>query len=297
MRFALLSSHGTPTNAALIRATSGREKWEQLTPHQGLAELRAGDVALGRLDVLPTIDGVEDGLWVLGALAARGVVILNEASALLAAHDKLLTARLLRRHGISHPETWHLREGRPAPRPMVPVVLKPRFGSWGRGVERCDDVVSFDAAFERVRSANWYLSHGALVQELVPPGGYDLRVVVAAGRVVGAAFRIAAPGEWRTNVALGGVRRAVSDVPREAAELALAAAGVTGAALVGVDLLPDGRGGWIVAELNGAVEFTGEYAMWHDIFGETMRALTRQAEDRVSRGMLGASEGLRILTA
>jgi hypothetical protein len=32
----------------------------------------------------------------------------------------------------------------------------------------------------------------------------------------------------------------------------------------GVDLLPDGLGSWVAAELNGAVEFTHEYAACED---------------------------------
>jgi len=251
-----------------------------MTPHRALDVLRPGDAALGRLDVLPTLDGMDDGLWALGALAARGVHVLNDPAALLAAHDKLLTARLFRRSNIVHPATIHVRNGRAAPQPMQPVVLKPRFGSWGREVYRCDDHSSFTEALARVQASDWYRRHGALVQELVPPQGYDLRILVAVGRVAGAVYRVAAKGEWRTNVALGGVRRPVADPPREAAALALAAARATGTALVGVDLLPDPRGGWTVVELNGAVEFTPEYAPWGDVFAETALALTREVHAR-----------------
>ena len=190
----------------------------------GARTLRPGDAALGRLDVLPTLDGMDDGLWALGALAARGVVVLNDPPSLLAAHDKLLTARLLRRHGLPHPATGHVRGGQTAPLFDRPVVLKPRFGSWGSEVYRCDDADALVAALAEVRDTRWYRRHGAIIQDLVPPQGYDLRVLVAAGRVVGAAFRVAAPGEWRTNIALGGVRRPVAEPPREAAALALEAA-------------------------------------------------------------------------
>jgi [lysine-biosynthesis-protein LysW]--L-2-aminoadipate ligase len=280
MRFALIACRPTPTNEALAAAAPAEGRWEPMTPHEALERLRPGDVALGRLDVLPTLDGMDDGLWALGTLAARGVVVLNEPAALMAAHDKLLTARLLRRHDIPHPHTWHVRNGRPAPRWPRPVVLKPRFGSWGLEVHRCDDPGALDAALAGVRNSGWYQRQGALVQELVPPQGYDLRVLVAGERVVGSAFRVAAPREWRTNVSLGGVRRSVSEPPREAAALAVEAARATGAALVGVDLLPDGRGGWLVVELNGAVEFTHDYAPRHDVFAETAAALVRDGLQR-----------------
>ncbi len=277
MRHALVARRTTPTNEALVAAGP---RWELMTPEQALAQLVSGDAALGRLDVLPTLDGMDGGLWTLGALAARGVVILNGPPALLGSHDKLLTARLLRRAGVPHPRTLHVKDGRPIPVPIGPVVVKPRFGSWGREVVLCEDAYALETALDHVRGEGWYRRHGALVQELVPPQGYDLRVLVAGRRVVGAVFRVAAPGEWRTNIALGGVRRPVLEPPVEAASLALAAAAAVGSSLVGVDLLPDGHGRWKVLELNGAVEFTREYAPGADVFAETTDALTQAVFDR-----------------
>ena len=120
-----------------------------------------------------------------------------------------------------------------------------------------------------VSHETWFERHGALVQQLVPPKGYDLRLVVAAGRIVGAVHRIAAAGEWRTNVNLGAVRRTVEDPSPSACALAVAAACAAGAALVGVDLLPAPEVGWVVIELNGAVEFTSGYSEWVDVFAES----------------------------
>jgi glutathione synthase/RimK-type ligase-like ATP-grasp enzyme len=104
----------------------------------------------------------------------------------------------------------------------------------------------------------------------------DLRIVVAGGSIVGAIERVAAAGEWRTNIALGGRRRPV-DPPPFACMLALEAAAAAGADLVGVDLLPDGEGGWVVLELNGAVEFTHEYALDRDPFAAAAWELARVA--------------------
>jgi RimK family alpha-L-glutamate ligase len=285
MRLALVTCRDTPTNDALTRRPALGDAWETMTPARALEELRPGDAALGRLDVLPTLDGMDDGLLALGALVARGVVVLNDPPALLAAHDKLLTARILRRYDVPHPWTTHVRGDQPLPRSDRPLVMKPRFGSWGLEVHRCDDAAALDDALAAVRTTHWFERHGALLQELVPPQGYDLRIVVAAGRVVGAVYRVAAPGEWRTNVALGGVRRPVTDPPRAAAALALEAARAVGIDLAGIDLLPDGEGAWVVAEINGAVEFNQEYAPWADVFAETAALLAWAARDRLDRSV------------
>ena len=278
MRLGLVALRSTSTNDALAHADVDGRRWEPMTPEEALALLRPGDAALGRLDVLPTVDGIDDGMWALGALEARGVTVLNDAAALYATHDKLLTARLLRRTRLPHPRTVHVRPDRPFAAVRPPVVVKPRFGSGGRAVTWCEDEDALVETLSSLSSTSWFEQQGVLVQELVPPLGYDLRILVAAGRVVGAIFRIAAEGEWRTNVALGGLRRPVSDPPRAACELALAAARASGAALVGVDLVPDVSGRWTIIELNGAVEFTAEYKTDGDVFDCAASALAWSAE-------------------
>jgi tetrahydromethanopterin:alpha-L-glutamate ligase len=284
VRLAVIAGRPTSTSRGLTQALIDGAVWEELTPQEALNVLRPGDGALGRLDVSPTLDGIDDGLWALGALAARGVHVLNDPGALLATHDKLLTARILRRHGLPHPAVTHVRDGRTAP-PFadVPVVVKPRFGSGGSAVYRCDDPATLAETLVAVSREEWFVRHGALVQALVPPQGYDLRVLVAAGRVAGAVYRIAAPGEWRTNVTLGAVRRPVDDPPREAVALALGAARAVGTSLVGVDLLPTRDGGWVVVELNGAVEFTSDYSTWFDVFAEVALLLQDEVVDRRTR--------------
>src|SRR5947208_12190112 len=86
-----------------------------LAPAQALTRLGPGDVALGRLDVLPTLDGIEPGLWTLDRLDENGVVVLNPRSALSAAHDKLATAEALYAARVPHPRTVHVAPWLPTP--------------------------------------------------------------------------------------------------------------------------------------------------------------------------------------
>jgi len=276
MHLAVIAHRETETNLRLVEAAPRGVEMSIVCPAESLNLLRSGDAALGRLDVLPTVDGVESGTWELARLAAEGVPVLNGLRTLLATHDKLQTSRILVAGGVPHPQTAHLA-GPGAPLPYEPpFVIKPRFGSWGRDVVICRDHAEAKVELERLANRSWFKRQGALIQELIPPPGRDLRIVVAAGAVIGAIQRIAAPGEWRTNVALGGVRRPVSP-PQAARELALAAAAAAEGDLVGIDLLPTPDGGWVVLELNGAVEFTDEYSLDRDVFALASEALAAAA--------------------
>lgn len=282
MRIAIVSGTPSSTDQELVAVRARGLEVVHVTPAEAVRSLAPTDVALGRLDVRPELDGVEDGLWSLGVLAARGITVLNAPGTLVAAHDKLLTARILRRAGLPHPETWHVRPGQSYDGPPAPLVLKPRHGSWGRHVTLCETDHVLRSELRRVSDEPWFRQHGALVQELVPPTGSDLRVVVAGGKVVGAVSRVAKEGEWRTNVALGATRVPL-DPPAAAVELALEAARAVGAALVGVDLMPTPDGGLTILEVNGSVEFTHEYRVRRDIFRATVLELARVALEEAAK--------------
>jgi hypothetical protein len=151
--------------------------------------------------------------------------------------------------GIWHPRTFHVVGGLlPAHLPL-PCVVKPRFGSWGTDVVLCRSRDELYRALAAVSSKSWWQRHGALVQELVPPVGRDLPLLVAGGEVVGGAMRVAASGEWRTP-SPGQLEPAVPS-PAAVAEAERSA---------GAGHRPPGRpaswdGGWVVLEPNGAVDF------------------------------------------
>jgi RimK family alpha-L-glutamate ligase len=276
MKFAVVAHRLSPTNVALAAAAASCGFAASVVdPRRALGLLEQGDVALARLDVREDLDGIERGTGELERLAAGGVDVRNPPGALVVAHDKLLTARTLRLAGLPHPHTTLLTPASPAAVPELPLVLKPRFGSWGRGVERCSTAAELEAALVRLQRKAWFQEQGVLAQELVEPRGWDLRVVVAGGRVVGAARRVARRGEWRTNAALGASVEPV-DPPPIARALALAAARAARADLVGVDLLPTGNG-FVVLELNGAVDFRPLYAPG-DVFAAAVAALIGSSE-------------------
>jgi ribosomal protein S6--L-glutamate ligase len=167
-----------------------------------------------------------------------------------AAVDKFLTLALLDQAGLPVPPTW---TGQTAVEALAAfealggdVVVKPLFGSEGRGLVRISD-----------RELAWRSFHawerlGAVLylQRTIRHPGHDLRVFVLRGQVLGAMRRFAPAGEWRTNVSLGG-RAELCALDSEARHLALAAATAIGAEIAGVDLVEDlDRGRLTVLEVN-----------------------------------------------
>ena len=267
---ALVVGSPSETNLALGRALAKRGSTSAIAAPFEAAAASPVELVLGRLDVLPTLDGVEPGLWVLSRLEQQGGVVLNPSASLLAAHDKLTTAILLARAGVPHPRTSHLLASTLPRRLAPPYVVKPRFGSWGQDVFRCDSKAELLELLGELAERTWFRKHGALVQELLPVEGCDLRVVVAGDAVVGAIARIAGSGEWLTNVALGAIRVPVSP-SGEIATLALRAVRALGLDLAGVDVVLDAERRPVVLEVNGCVDFNDSYG--RDVFDAAAAAL------------------------
>jgi RimK family alpha-L-glutamate ligase len=203
--------------------------------------------------------------------------VLNRRFTLVTCHDKLATADALFAARVPHPRTVHVAPWAALPELEPPIVLKPRFGSWGEDVVRCDTPEAIEHGLAELASRRWFEATGAIAQKLVAPRGFDLRIVVAGGVAVGAVRRIAAPGEWRTNVALG-ARREPVDPPAEACAIAIAAAGAVGGDLVGIDLVPADVGTWVVLEVNGAVDFNSTYSRGEDVHVAVRTALSSRSQ-------------------
>ncbi len=284
----LLAQRPTPTNRALLAAFR-RLGIEGAPLAVGDTQAHEGDSVLVRLRVRASVDGIEPGLAQADGLAEQGVLVLNRSGCLTAAHDKLATAIRLARAGLPHPRTVHVDWPLALPRMEYPTVVKPRFGALGRDVVLCESPEALAEALEGLSHRGWFERQGALVQELVPSSS-ELRVVVAAGTVAGALERVAAPGHWCTSASVGACRP-LAELPEDAAETALLAAGAIGCDLVGIDLLK-GPAGYVVLDANAAVEFTAAYGLGGaDPFAEAAQALLGDRDGRIRTG------GLRVPNA
>jgi ribosomal protein S6--L-glutamate ligase len=184
----------------------------------------------------------------LHALADRGVPVLNPPRALEVCVDKYLALVRLAAAGLRVPETIVCQHADAAMQAFDQlgrdVVVKPIFGSEGRGMVRVTDP---ELAWRTVRAIERTQSV-LYVQRFVPHPGWDLRAFVLGGRVLAAVRRVS-NGDWRTNVSQGATAESVALTPEQEAA-ALRAADAVGAVAAGVDLLPGPAGEWYVIEVN-----------------------------------------------
>jgi ribosomal protein S6--L-glutamate ligase len=185
---------------------------------------------------------------VLHRLQAQGVRVLNPPAAVEACVDKYLASARLEAAGLRVPPTVVCQHAEAALQAFAAlggdVIVKPLFGSEGRGMVRLTDAEMAWRTFRTLERLHAVL----YLQQFIPHAGWDLRLFVLGGRVL-AAMRRRANGDWRTNVAQGGTAEAVHAAPAEAA-LAVRAAAALGAPVAGVDLLLGNNGVWYVLEVN-----------------------------------------------
>ena len=220
----------------------------------GGTTIDAGDVVVEALDALlarfipeGSLDQIVFRVDALHALHDAGLPVVNPPRALERTVDKHWTSQILARASIPTPATVaaeSVDDALAAVRRFGDVVVKPLLGSGGRGIVRVTDEDLAHRVFRalHMQRAVYY------VQEFVPHGRSDLRLLVVGGRVVAAARR--SGDGWKTNVAAGAVMRAHRPRPEEE-DLAVRAARAVGADYAGVDLLEREDGALLVAEVNG----------------------------------------------
>ncbi len=280
----------TPTNESLIGAFRrlGADA-DRVEPDAISSSYRRSDIHLGRLNVLSSLAGIECGLERLRQLELDGACVLNRAASLVRCHDKLATACELERAGLPHPRTTIVGDRSAGSGDVEPpFVVKPRFGSGGRDVYLCPTADDLGPTLSELSDRHWYRECGALLQELEPTGGQDIRVIVAAGRVMGALRRISSPGDWRTSAVAGG--RYPVALSREAVSIAVRAAAAVDGDLVGVDIVAV-RNRHTVIDVNGCVDFTTQYSSGANVFEAVAAALLDAAERRKPTDQLQSTLG------
>ncbi|HVY58341.1 MAG TPA: RimK family alpha-L-glutamate ligase [Xanthobacteraceae bacterium] len=194
-------------------------------------------------------------LGILHALREIGTVVWNDARAVERCVDKSATSFLLARAGIPTPETWTTESDEAAHAIVAretdagPLVLKPLFGSQGRGlrlIRAASDLPPPDEV-----AGVYYLQRFVAVER---DGFRDFRLLVSNGRVVAAMMRHAPT--WVTNVKQGGRPVAVV-ADAQMKDLAVRAAAAVGANFAGVDVLFDSEGRPTVLEVNSMPAWSG----------------------------------------
>ncbi len=192
MRIAVLAAADSWYLSDLRRAAEGRHEiaavgFRELAANvsqqgehilAGRGNLNEFSVLLVRTMPPGSLEQVVFRMDVLARLEAQGVRVLNPPRAIEAAVDKYLTTARLAAAGLPVPRTIVCETAETALAAFHTlggdVVVKPIFGSEGRGIARVQDEAIAGRTFRTLAQLGCVL----YLQEFIPHEGFDLRVLV-----------------------------------------------------------------------------------------------------------------------
>lgn len=202
------------------------------------ARVLVGDRELVPARTFARVFSTSYGTTLSRGLAALGSRVVNAPAAVALAHSKFEGAAALHAAGLPVPEQvlfpGNPNEGMLAVQDALgwPRIVKADRGMGG-------DAVWLTASPDEIseRAIDSYLIQPWVAQQFRDDAdGTDVRIVVAAGEIVGAMERRAAPGDFRANLKQGGSAHPTEISDREA-DIALRATAAMGLTIAGVDLL------------------------------------------------------------
>lgn len=217
------------------------------------------DAAIVRGIAGGTFEQVTKRLGVLHALRELGVPVYNDARAIERSVDKGMTSLLLHAARVQTPPTWAMESPAQAQRLVTresaagrALVLKPLFGSQGKGLQRVGRVDGVHVPLPDLKDYGGLAYLQRYVPAIATPG-FDWRVLVIGGRAATAMRRIGTT--WIHNVKQG-ARVEPAALDGALAELSERAAATLQMDYAGVDILPTPDGPKVL-EVNGVAAWQG----------------------------------------
>ena len=165
----------------------------------------------------------------------RAISVVNSATSIERASDKLFTSMVLEEANISVPPTLvaqKIDEAMNFLRKHKDIVIKPLFGSRGMGITRIKDEETAYLIFETLVQFGCIL----YLQRFVPHGNRDVRALVIGDQVIASMYRIAENNDWKTNVSQGATPERC-DLNEKLRKICVRAANIVGCEIAGIDLI------------------------------------------------------------
>ena len=213
-----------------------------------------------------TLQQITQRLNILHALKLLGVIVYNDGKAIERTVDKAMTSFLLHQSGIKTPSTW-VCESRHQAHTIIAhhialnqqLVIKPMFGSQGRGVRLIDNTpknttrkTTENTPRNMPLPMDMYVDGVFYLQQFIKSPS-DYRVFIVNNQVVAAMKRT---GEtWLHNAALGA--KCEQNNQQDVAAIACQAALVLDIAYCGVDVIRGENGKLFVLEVNSVPAWRG----------------------------------------
>lgn len=182
-------------------------------------------------------------------LEHQGVFVSNGSRIGIIANDKLASYEFARGLGIPHLEA-HRLSASTAERMGFPLVIKPRDGHGGTGVQKVESPAEL-RSFVRDNVAPG-TQDAWLCQRLAPVVGKDLRVYVLGNRVLASMLRTAPRGAFLSNYCQGGAAARYELAPSEE-RFVRKIAHALGSGYYGIDFLFDAHGRLLFNEIEDVV--------------------------------------------
>ncbi len=196
---------------------------------------------------------------VLRQFQALDVYVTDTAYSLELCRDKLRCLQYLMRKNVPFPTTGsaYSRVGYDKIIKTVggaPLIIKLNEGTEGIGVFLAEDEKAAKNFLQTFKQFDVRI----MLQEFIKESsGRDIRAVVLGGKIIGSFERVSQDGDFRANVALGGLTKII-DLTDEEKSVILHATEAMKLNMAGVDLVRS-KNGPLILEVNSAQDFAGSH--------------------------------------